>query len=71
MLQYCYSYTCSLDLTQTVVITGGGGRNTMSKVTEYNEDGKSKELKPLITGRMWHGCSSFIDKDGNIVSRHR
>ena len=66
MLQYCYSYACSIDLGQTVVITGG--YYTMRKVTEYNEDGNSKELPQLITGRWNHGCSSYVDKDDKIVS---
>ena len=65
-LQYCYSNACALDLGQTVIITGGAGTNW--KVTEYNEDGQAKELPQLITGRYNHGCSSYIDKDGNIVT---
>ena len=49
-----------------MVITGG--EYTLRKVTEYNEDGKSKELPQLITGRDRHGCSSYSDIDGNIVT---
>ena len=66
MLQYCYSYACSIDLGQTVVFTGGL-RNERT-VTEYNEDGQSKVLPQLMTGRLYHGCSSYVDKDGNIVT---
>ena len=66
MLQYCYSHACSIDLGQTVVITGG--YDNEKKVTEYNEDGQSKELPQLMTGRKLHGCSSYVDKDDNIVT---
>ena len=67
MFQYCYSNACSIDLGQSVVITGGykNGR----KVTEYNEDGKTRELPELIRSRDQHGCASYMDEDDNIVSR--
>ena len=68
-LHSCYSYACSIDLGQTVVITGG--KYTMQKVTEYNEDGQAKELPQLIRGRRNHGCSSYSDKVGNIVSNEK
>ena len=60
---------CSIDLGQTVVITGGD--YSMRKVTEYDEDGQHTELAQLITGRRSHGCSSFSDKDGNNVINYR
>ena len=65
MLQYCYSAACAIDMGQTVIITGGW--NTMKKVTQYNEDGLHKELPELITGRRYHGCSSYVNSDKNIV----
>ena len=63
-----YSNACSIDLGQSVVITGGykNGR----KVTEYNEDGKTRELPELIRSRDQHGCGSYVDQDDNVVSRH-
>ena len=66
MLQYCYSYACSIDLGKSVVITGG--YNTEKTVTQYYEDGSFNELPQLITGRYYHGCSSYVDGNGNIVS---
>ena len=66
MLQYCYSAACSIDLGQSVVITGGYW--TWKTVTEYKEDGTYKELPKLITGRWFHGCASYIDTDQNIVN---
>ena len=65
MLQYCYSRACAIDMGQTVIITGG--YYAKRKVTEYNEDRLHKELPELITGRRYHGCSSFVDSDMNIV----
>ena len=65
MSQYCYSNACSIDIGQSVVITGG--RYTKRKVTEYREDGQTKELPQLITGRQNHGCSSYVDNDYNNV----
>ena len=67
MVQYCYSYVCAIDLGQSVVITGG--EYTMKIVTQYYEDGSFNELPQLITGRYWHGCSSYVDGNGNIVSK--
>ena len=62
---YCYSYACAIDLGQTVVITGGHW--TMRRVTEYNEDGQTKELPKLDRGRRSHGCASYVDKENRIV----
>ena len=66
MLQYCYRDACAIDMGETVIITGG--EHTKRKVTQYNEDGQHKELPELITGRRYHGCSSYVDSDNNIVS---
>ena len=65
MLQFCYRAACSIDMGQSVVITGG--YNTKRTVTEYKEDGDHAEMPPLITGRYNHGCSSFMDSDNNMV----
>ena len=47
-----------------MVITGGYW--TKRKVTHYSEDGLSKKLPELKTGRRSHGCSSYADQN-NIV----
>ena len=65
MLQYCYRRACSIDLGQSVVITGG--YYTMRTVTQYSENGEAKELQELITGRYNHGCSYYTDSDNNMV----
>ena len=64
MLQYCYRYGCSIDLGQSVVITGGASMRT---VTQYKEDGDYTQMPQLITGRYYHGCSSYTDSDSNMV----
>ena len=60
-------YTCSIDLGETIVITGGG--YTKSDVSEYNEFGFHKELPKLKNGRYGHGCSSYVDSDYNMVRK--
>ena len=50
-----------------MVITGGS-YDPSRRVAEYNEDGQHKELPQLITGRDGHGCSSYMNKDDNIVT---
>ena len=39
----------------------------MRRVTEYNEDGQTKELPKLDRGRRSHGCASYVDKENRIV----
>ena len=68
MLHYCYSRACTIDLGQSVVITGGWDLDPEKIVTQYYEDGSFNELPQLITGRYWHGCSSYVDGNGNVVS---
>ena len=65
MLQYCYRSACSIDLGQSVVITGGV--YSERTVTQYKEDGDHTEMPQLVTGRLNHGCSSYTDSDNNIV----
>ena len=60
-----FSGACSIDLGESVVITGGI-YNT--NVTEYTEVGHMKELPQLITGRFRHGCAAYVDNDSNIVT---
>ena len=67
MLQYCYRGACSIDLGQSVVITGGGWPVAVRTVTQYSENGDAKELQELITGRYYHGCSSYTDSNNNMV----
>ena len=66
MIQYCYRVVCSIDLGESLVITGVG--DTEKIVIQYFEDGSFKELPKLITGRSNHGCTSYVDGLENIVS---
>ena len=63
---FCFRYSCSIDLGQTVVVTGG--MFSKKNVVEYNEDGQTKELPQMIKARYRHGCTSFVDSNNRIVS---
>ena len=60
------SSSCSIDLGQSVVITGGG-LSPYIRVLQYQEDGFSTELTKLNYGRRSHGCSSYVNAEQNIV----
>ena len=67
MLQYCYRRACSINLGQSVVITGGWYNGGVKTVTQYSENGDANELPELITERGGHGCSSYTDSNNNMV----
>ena len=56
---------CSIDLGDSVVITGG--YYTKRKVTQYNGVRFLKEMPQLIQGRRHHGCSYYTENDKYIV----
>ena len=41
----------------SVVITGG--RETLTTVSRYNDQGWLEDLPELITGRYFHACAEF------------
>ena len=50
-----------------IIITGGVTSGTwLADVSVYTEAGFSRSLAPLNTGRMWHGCTSYV-KEGKRV----
>ena len=49
---------CAIPDTDTVVITGG--KNTLTTVSVYNDQGWVEDLPELITGRRDHACTSFM-----------
>ena len=53
------------------MITGGYDpeTGTQARVTQFWEDGSNKNLPELNFPRFYHGCSSYVDSDNNIVSR--
>ena len=68
-----YSQACAIPdpVTDTVVVTGGVDRdyNAMTTVVRYGQQGWLEDLPPLITGRKWHACSSFMSA-GRLVSEY-
>ena len=46
-----------------------GGAASPDKVVEYTEDGVATSLAGLNTGRQKHACSTFVNDDGETVSK--
>ena len=66
MLKYYYSsYACAINLGSSVILTGG--RDTLTRVSQYNETGWEKDLPTLQTGRRNHGCAYFNNNAGSKV----
>merc|ERR1712227_688024 len=65
LLKYNTKYACSIQLEETVVITGGS--NTMSTASMYSIGGWVEDLPDLLTGRYNHGCGHYINNDNKMV----
>lgn len=57
--------------TDSVIITGGWYGDYLSFVTRYNIDGFVEELPPLNIARNGHGCSNYLNNQGNKVSKQK
>jgi len=64
-LQYNTYSACSIQLEETVVITGGS--NTLSTASIYSIDGWVEDLPDLLTGRYKHGCGHYINNNDKMV----
>ena len=62
-----YRDACAIELPDTVILTGGEGFPSLSRVQEYNLWGFIKRLPDLITGRHEHSCGYYLHQ-GQIVS---
>ena len=60
-----FSYACTIQLFDYVLITGGS--DTKTYVTKYDVNGWVENLPGLNTGRRAHGCSYFYDNDNKLV----
>ena len=60
-----YSEACSINLGQTLFLTGG--TYSLNRVSEYSEDGYLRDLPQLLQGRWDHGCSYFKNDEGTKV----
>ena len=62
---YIYRYACSIQLEDTVIVTGGSW--SLTRVQEYNLQGSVARLPDLNTGRYGHACGYYVH-NGKIVS---
>ena len=61
-----FSYACSIQLEETVILTGG--QVTKNTVSVYTTEGWIEDLPDLLTGRSSHGCGHFVNSDNEMVS---
>ena len=69
-----FSGTCSIELRDMVILTGGywlgdGQTDASSIVSIYDQNGWRKDLPSLQQERKNHGCGSYNDDENNIVSK--
>ena len=61
-----FSGACGIELDEEYVVTGGYWSE--KAVTQYNVKGNFTYLADLLTGRYWHACSKYTNKEGETVS---
>ena len=63
-----FSNACGIKLSDELYVIVGGHQNE-GRVTLINEQGFHKEhLPPLNVPREGHGCSTYNNKDGKVLS---
>ena len=65
----CFSYACSIEEEEEVIITGGS--YSLTKVTSYRMNGESTSLPDLNTGRDLHACGRFTNSEGATVGKNK
>ena len=65
VIYYYYRYACSIQLEDTVIVTGG--YPAITRVQEYNLQGSVARLPDLNTGRYDHACGHYTH-NGQMVS---
>ena len=66
---FFFRFACSIELPEMFILTGG--RNALTKVSQYTTSGWMEDLPELNEGRYWHGCGYFYNDDMQRVSfRH-
>jgi len=58
-LEYDTAWACAINLDSSVILTGG--YRSLTKVSEYNENGFIQYLPDMNQGRVEHGCSHWVD----------
>lgn len=64
-LKYDTIRACSIELEETVILTGG--LYTMNKVSIYTSSGWIEDLPDLLQGRSTHGCGHYMNDDNKMV----
>ena len=69
--QYDCSAACGIDLGDSYVVSGGKDRsvhrNAHQTVVQYSIQGKVTYLAKMRTGRYGHGCSKYVNDNGETV----
>ena len=63
---FLLSLACSIELVDSVVVTGGVG--DAYRVQVYNIDGAQEQLPSLSSPRVRHACGHFVDSANRLVS---
>ena len=63
----CCRWACSIQLEESVIITGGIYSESLNRVEQYNLAGSMGRLPDLNTGRYLHACGHYLH-NGEVVS---
>ena len=63
-----FSASCTIELEDKVIVTGGNQPTKSKKVIEYNAYGWVKDLTNMNENRHFHGCSHYLDNNNNMVN---
>ena len=67
MIILCCRFACSIQLEESVIITGGSGYLAGNRVQQYNLAGSMGRLPYLRTERNGHACGKYF-QNGEVVS---
>jgi len=62
-LKYDTDLTCTIELPESFIVTGGFQSYKNTKVSRYTTSGWVEDLPKLITGRYSHGCGYYFNDD--------
>ena len=68
----CCRYACSIQLEESVIITGGKDSNWdgLKRVQQYNLAGSMGRLPDMKTARSGHACGHYLH-NGKVVSNNK
>ena len=62
---FYFSDTCSIQLEDFVIVTGGYGMN--KQVSKYDVGGWIEDLTEINFGRQSHGCGHYTNSNNELV----